>query len=265
MLSLAEFRPERIRVVTESTGNEVLRIEHLHKEFEGKVILKDLNLTVRKGEVIVVIGPSGCGKSTLLRCINALEDIQGGQILLDGKPVHSGAKDITLMRQKIGMVFQSYDLFPHKTIIQNVILAPCKVQKRPRAEAEQEAMKLLERVGLADRRDDYPRQLSGGQKQRVAIVRALCMHPEILLLDEITAALDPEMVHEVLDVVLSLARSGSTMLIVTHEMAFARAIADRVLFIDEGEVVEESSDPKAFFTKPGTPRAQAFLKTFDYE
>lgn len=262
---MAEFSPERVGIVTESTGNEVLRIEHLHKEFEGNVILKDLNLTVRKGEVIVVIGPSGCGKSTLLRCINALEDIQGGQILLDGRPVHSGAKDITLMRQKIGMVFQSYDLFPHKTIIQNVTLAPCKVQKRPREEAEQEAMTLLERVGLADRRDDYPRQLSGGQKQRVAIVRALCMHPEILLLDEITAALDPEMVHEVLDVVLSLARSGSTMLIVTHEMAFARAIADRVLFIDEGEIVEESTDPKAFFTKPETPRAQAFLKTFDYE
>ena len=245
--------------------NEVLKIEHLHKEFGGSVILKDLNLTVRKGEVIVVIGPSGCGKSTLLRCVNALEDIQGGQILLDGRPVHSGAKDISLMRQKIGMVFQSYDLFPHKTILQNVTLAPEKVQKRPKAEAEREALELLERVGLADRRDDYPRQLSGGQKQRVAIVRALCMHPEILLLDEITAALDPEMVHEVLEVVLSLAKSGSTMLIVTHEMAFARAIADRVLFLDEGEVVEESSDPKAFFAKPVTGRAQAFLKTFDYE
>ena len=245
--------------------NEVLKIEHLHKEFGGSVILKDLNLTVRKGEVIVVIGPSGCGKSTLLRCINALEDIQGGQILLDGRPVHSGAKDISLMRQKIGMVFQSYDLFPHKTILQNVTLAPEKVQKRPKEEAGREALELLERVGLADRRDDYPRQLSGGQKQRVAIVRALCMHPEILLLDEITAALDPEMVHEVLEVVLSLAKSGSTMLIVTHEMAFARAIADRVLFLDEGEVVEESSDPKAFFAKPVTGRAQAFLKTFDYE
>lgn len=245
--------------------NEVLRIEHLHKVSEGSVILKDLSLTVRRGEVIVVIGPSGCGKSTLLRCINALEDIQGGQILLDGQPVRRDARDITQMRQKIGMVFQSYDLFPHKTILQNITLAPEKVQKRPRAEAEKETMELLERVGLADRRDDYPRQLSGGQKQRVAIVRALCMHPEILLLDEITAALDPEMVHEVLEVVLSLARSGSTMLIVTHEMAFARAIADRVLFLDDGEIVEESSDPKAFFSKPQTPRAQAFLKTFDYE
>ena len=245
--------------------NEVLRIEHLHKVFEGSVVLKDLSLTVRRGEVIVVIGPSGCGKSTLLRCINALEDIQGGQILLDGQPVRRDARDITKMRQKIGMVFQSYDLFPHKTILQNITLAPEKVQKRPRAKAEKEAMELLERVGLADRRDDYPRQLSGGQRQRVAIVRALCMHPEILLLDEITAALDPEMVHEVLEVVLSLARSGSTMLIVTHEMAFARAIADRVLFLDDGEIVEESSDPKAFFSKPQTLRAQAFLKTFDYE
>ena len=245
--------------------NEVLRIEHLHKEFEGNVILKDLNLTVRRGEVIVVIGPSGCGKSTFLRCINALEDIQGGQILLDGHPVRRDAKDVTQMRQKIGMVFQSYDLFPHKTILHNITLAPEKVQKRPRAEAEKEAMELLERVGLADRAGDYPRQLSGGQKQRVAIVRALCMHPEILLLDEITAALDPEMVHEVLEVVVSLARLGSTMLIVTHEMAFARAIADRVLFLDGGEIVEESSNPKAFFTKPQTPRAQAFLKTFDYE
>ena len=245
--------------------NEVLRIEHLHKEFEGNVILKDLNLTVRRGEVIVVIGPSGCGKSTFLRCINALEDIQGGQILLDGLPVRRDAKDVTRMRQKIGMVFQSYDLFPHKTILHNITLAPEKVQKRPRAEAEKEAMELLERVGLADRAGDYPRQLSGGQKQRVAIVRALCMHPEILLLDEITAALDPEMVHEVLEVVVSLARSGSTMLIVTHEMAFARAIADRVLFLDGGEIVEESSDPKAFFTKPQTLRAQVFLKTFDYE
>lgn len=246
-------------------ANEVLRIEHLHKEFDGNVVLDDVSLTVKKGEVIVVIGPSGCGKSTLLRCINALEDIQGGQILLDDVPVRRQAKDISLMRQKIGMVFQSYDLFPHRTILQNVTLAPVRVQKRKKAEAEREALQLLERVGLADRSDDYPRQLSGGQKQRVAIVRALCMHPEILLLDEITAALDPEMVHEVLDVVLSLARSGSTMLIVTHEMAFARAAANRVLFLDDGGIVEESSDPKEFFTHPWTERARAFLKTFDYE
>lgn len=162
------------------------------------------------------------------------------------------------------MVFQSYDLFPHKTVLENILLEPVKVQKRKRAEAEAEAMELLERVGLADRKNDYPRQLSGGQKQRIAIVRALIMHPEVLLLDEITAALDPEMVHEVLQVVLDLAKSGSTMLIVTHEMAFAKAIADRVLFFEHGEIVEESHAPKAFFERPQTERARQFLKSFEY-
>jgi polar amino acid transport system ATP-binding protein len=244
----------------------LLEIKHLQKSYDGvTAVLDDFDLTVKKGEVIVVIGPSGCGKSTLLRCINALEDIQGGEILLGGEPVQSKAKNISEMRQRIGMVFQSYDLFPHKTIIENVLLAPLKVQKRNRAEAEKEALELLDRVGLADRRDDYPRQLSGGQKQRVAIVRALIMHPEILLLDEITAALDPEMVREVLDVVLSLAKSGSTMLIVTHEMSFAKAIANRVLFLEHGKIVEESRNAKEFFEHPQTERAQAFLKTFDYE
>ncbi len=243
----------------------LLKINHLHKTYGDQVILKDFNLEVNKGEVVVIIGPSGCGKSTLLRCINALEDIQGGEVLLDNEAVFKEKKNISKMRQKIGMVFQSYELFPHKTILENILLAPIKVQKRNRAEAEKEALELLTKVGLADRRDDYPRQLSGGQKQRVAIVRALCMHPEILLLDEITAALDPEMVREVLEVVLSLAKAGSTMLIVTHEMAFARAIADRILFLDDGEIVEESSQPKDFFKQPVTDRAKAFLKTFDYE
>lgn len=243
----------------------LLKINHLHKTYGDQVILKDFNLEVNKGEVVVIIGPSGCGKSTLLRCINALEDIQGGEVLLDNEPVRKENKNISKMRQKIGMVFQSYDLFPHKTILENILLAPIKVQKRNRSEVEKEALELLTKVGLADRRDDYPRQLSGGQKQRVAIVRALCMHPEILLLDEITAALDPEMVREVLEVVLSLARAGSTMLIVTHEMAFAKAIADRILFLDNGEIVEESSQPKDFFKQPVTDRAKAFLKTFDYE
>lgn len=243
----------------------LLKIDHLHKTYGGQVILKDFNLEVNKGEVVVIIGPSGCGKSTLLRCINALEDIQGGEVLLDNEPVRKENKNISKMRQKIGMVFQSYDLFPHKTILENILLAPIKVQKRNRSEVEKEALELLTKVGLADRRDDYPRQLSGGQKQRVAIVRALCMHPEILLLDEITAALDPEMVREVLEVVLSLARAGSTMLIVTHEMAFAKAIADRILFLDNGEIVEESNQPKDFFKHPVTDRAKAFLKTFDYE
>ena len=168
------------------------------------------------------------------------------------------------MRQKVGMVFQSYELFPHKTILDNILLAPMKVQKRKRRDVEPEAIKLLEKVGLADRKNDYPRQLSGGQKQRVAIVRALIMHPEILLLDEITAALDPEMVHEVLEVVIALAKAGITMLIVTHEMAFAKAIATRVLFLENGEIVEESCDPKGFFEAPQTERAKQFLKSFEY-
>lgn len=242
----------------------LLTVKNLHKEFGSKTILNDISLEVKKGEVIVIIGPSGCGKSTFLRCLNGLEDIQSGEILIDGKKLDPHAKDISSMRQQIGMVFQSYDLFPHKTILDNILLAPIKVQKRKREEAEKEALELLERVGLADRKDDYPRQLSGGQKQRIAIVRSLIMHPEILLLDEITAALDPEMVHEVLNVVLDLARSGSTMLIVTHEMAFARAIANRILFLENGEIVEESTDPKAFFEKPTTERAQQFLKSFEY-
>ncbi len=242
----------------------LLTVKNLHKEFGSKTILNDISLEVKKGEVIVIIGPSGCGKSTFLRCLNGLEDIQSGEILIDGKKLDPHAKDISSMRQQIGMVFQSYDLFPHKTILDNILLAPIKVQKRKREEAEKEALELLERVGLADRKDDYPRQLSGGQKQRIAIVRSLIMHPEILLLDEITAALDPEMVHEVLNVVLDLARSGSTMLIVTHEMTFARAIANRILFLENGEIVEESTDPKAFFEKPTTERAQQFLKSFEY-
>ena len=245
--------------------NVLLSVRHLKKTFGEHAIFEDFNLDVHKGEVVVIIGPSGCGKSTLLRCLNGLEPIQAGEILLDGEPVLRDDPSITRMRQKIGMVFQSYELFPHKTILENILLAPRKVQKRSRAEVEKEALELLQKVGLADRKDDYPRQLSGGQKQRVAIVRALCMHPEILLLDEITAALDPEMVREVLEVVLSLARSGSTMVIVTHEMNFARAIANRILFIENGAVVEQSDDPKAFFASPKTDRAKAFLKSFDYD
>ena len=245
--------------------NSLLSIKNLHKEFDRNTILKGINLELNKGEVIVIIGPSGCGKSTLLRCLNGLEDIQGGEIYLGGKLLQKNAKDISSMRQKIGMVFQSYDLFPHKTVLENILLAPVIVQKRKRAETEAEAMALLEKVGLADRKNDYPRQLSGGQKQRIAIVRALIMHPEVLLLDEITAALDPEMVHEVLQVVLNLAKNGSTMLIVTHEMTFAKAIADRVLFLEYGEIAEESRNPKAFFEMPGTERARQFLKSFEYE
>lgn len=242
----------------------LLTIDHLNKSYGDHVILKDFNLEVQKGDVIVIIGPSGCGKSTLLRCINGLEEIQDGEIKIDGETIRRDAKNISQMRQKVGMVFQSYDLFPHKTILENVLLAPLKVQKRNRKEVEKEALELLARVGLADRKDDYPRQLSGGQKQRVAIIRALIMHPEVLLLDEITAALDPEMVHEVLEVVVSLAKSGSTMLIVTHEMAFAKAIATRILFLENGQIVEESHTPKEFFEHPQTERAQSFLKSFEY-
>lgn len=242
----------------------LLTVKNLRKSFSDHVILNDFSLEVRKGEVIVIIGPSGCGKSTLLRCLNGLEDIESGEILLEGKPLRKNARNISEMRQKIGMVFQSYDLFPHKTILDNILLAPVKVQKRKRSEVEPEAMELLSRVGLADRCRDYPRQLSGGQKQRIAIVRSLIMHPDILLMDEITAALDPEMVHEVLEVVLDLARNGSTMLIVTHEMAFAKAIANRVLFLENGVIVEESRDPKRFFEEPETARGRQFLKSFEY-
>ena len=216
----------------------LLKIENLTKEYEGQKILDGINLEVKQGDVLVVVGPSGCGKSTLLRCINALEPIQGGTIKLQGMDIRKGSKNITTLRQKIGMVFQSYELFPHLTVLDNITLAPVKVQKRDKAEAQKEAMELLARVGLADKAKSYPRQLSGGQKQRVAIVRALCMHPEILLFDEVTAALDPEMVREVLDVMLDLAKQGKTMLIVTHEMQFAKAVADKVIFIDQGKIVE---------------------------
>lgn len=242
----------------------ILTIEHLVKRYGDKTVLDDLSLTVQEGQVLVIVGPSGCGKSTLLRCINALEPIQGGSIRLDGQEIRQNAKNLYALRQKIGMVFQSYELFPHLSVMNNITLAPTKVQKRPRDEVEQEALALLERVGLKDRAEDFPRQLSGGQKQRVAIVRALCMHPEVLLFDEVTAALDPEMVREVLDVLLDLAKQGRTMLIVTHEMQFARAVADEVLFIDDGRIVEQAP-PDTFFTCPQTERAQKFLNTFTFE
>lgn len=228
------------------------------------MILDDVNLTVKQGEVIVIIGPSGCGKSTLLRCINALEPIQEGQILLDGEKIEPKSKNLTQLRQKIGMVFQSYELFPHLSVLDNIMLAPTKVQKRPKDEVKEEALALLERVGLAEKAKSYPRELSGGQKQRVAIVRALCMHPEILLFDEVTAALDPEMVREVLDVMLNLAAQGRTMLIVTHEMQFAKAAADRVIFLDNGNIVEDAA-PDEFFNHPKTSRAKQFLNMFAFD
>ena len=242
----------------------LLSIEHLKKAYGDNVVLKDINLQVKRGEVIVVIGPSGCGKSTFLRCINALEPIQGGTITVDGRTIDGSSKDIASLRQKIGMVFQSYDLFPHMTVLDNITLAPIKAQGKKKEEAQDEARDLLKRVGLAEKEDSFPRQLSGGQKQRVAIARALAMHPDVLLLDEVTAALDPEMVREVLDVILGLGREGKTMLIVTHEMQFARAVADRVLFFDGGDIVEEDI-PERFFAHPQTERAQKFLHTFEFD
>lgn len=242
----------------------LLTIDNIVKRFGDTTILDGISFSVKKSEVIVIVGPSGCGKSTLLRCINALEPIQDGKITLDGDVIERNSKTLPLLRQRIGMVFQSYDLFPHLTVLDNILLAPCKVQKREKEEVKAEAMSLLERVGLKEKAKSYPRELSGGQKQRVAIVRALCMHPEILLFDEVTAALDPEMVREVLDVMLDLAKQGRTMLIVTHEMQFARAIADRIIFLDNGKIVEEAS-PDEFFDNPKTERAKQFLNTFEFD
>lgn len=241
-----------------------LSIRGLKKSYGDAEILKGVNLDVRQGEVVVILGPSGSGKSTFLRCINGLEEIQGGEVKLDGEPI-SGLKNSALpaVRQKLGMVFQSYDLFPHMNILDNITLAPTKVQKRSRKEAEAEARELLSRVNLADKEKAYPRMLSGGQKQRVAIVRALAMHPELMLFDEVTAALDPEMVREVLDVIMELSEQGLTMLIVTHEMSFARAVADRIVFMDGGHIVETGT-PEEFFTAPKTERARTFLDNFQF-
>lgn len=245
-------------------ADALLTIDNVVKRFDDATILDGISFSVKKSEVIVIVGPSGCGKSTLLRCINALEPIQEGSITLDGDVIERNSKTLPLLRQRIGMVFQSYDLFPHLTVLDNILLAPCKVQKRDKEEVRREAMSLLERVGLKEKAKSYPRELSGGQKQRVAIVRALCMHPEILLFDEVTAALDPEMVREVLDVMLDLAKQGRTMLIVTHEMQFARAIADRIIFLDNGKIVEEAT-PDEFFDNPKTERAKQFLNTFEFD
>ena len=245
-------------------AEELLRVDHITKQYEGNPVLKDLSLSVCQGEVVVIVGPSGCGKSTLLRCMNGLEPIQAGKIQYRDQLVDGKSRHIAEIRQKIGMVFQSYELFPHKTILQNITLSPMLVQGRKKSEVEAEAMELLKRVGLAEKKDSFPRQLSGGQKQRAAIVRALIMHPEVLLFDEVTAALDPEMVREVLEVLLSLARQGRTMVIVTHEMSFAKAVADRVVFLDEGVIVEEGK-PEEFFEHPKTERARKFLNTFTYE
>ena len=241
----------------------ILKLEHLHKFYGTHEVLKDINLEVGKSEVVVILGPSGCGKSTLLRCINGLESIASGAIYIDGTKIDKNFKEWIKIRQKVGMVFQSYELFEHLSVEENILLAPMKAQKRPKDEVLKEAKMWLEKVGLAHKIHAYPKELSGGQKQRIAIVRSLCMNPELMLFDEVTAALDPEIVREVLDVMLNLAKEGMTMLIVTHEMGFARAVADRVVFMYDGKIVEISK-PNEFFSSPKTDRAKKFLNMFDF-
>jgi ABC-type polar amino acid transport system ATPase subunit len=236
----------------------VLSVQELHKSFDGVEVLRGVSAEIDKGDVVCIIGPSGSGKSTFLRCLNRMEQPDSGKIFLDGVELTAKKVDLDRQRQKMGMVFQQFNLFPNMTVLRNLTLAPTLLKKTPRAEAEAKAMELLERVGLADRAGEYPDRLSGGQKQRIAIVRALCMEPEVMLFDEPTSALDPEMVGEVLDVMKKLAENGMTMVVVTHEMGFAREVADRVLFMDEGQIVEENT-PEALFGSPQSPRLQSFL------
>ncbi|KKO55183.1 amino acid ABC transporter ATP-binding protein [Paenibacillus sp. DMB20] len=229
------------------------------QKYFGKFhVLKDINLTIRQGEVVVIIGPSGSGKSTLLRCINRLEPISEGSLIVNGVPVHDKKIDINRFRREIGMVFQHFNLYPHKKVIDNIVLAPIKVLGMTKEKAAETAMSYLKRVGIADKADSYPAQLSGGQQQRVAIARGLAMNPKIMLFDEPTSALDPEMIGEVLDVMRSLAHQGMTMVIVTHEMGFAREVADRVIFMDEGRIVEDTASD-SFFDNPGEERVKTFL------
>ena len=239
-------------------SDPVICVRNLQKDFGKLSVLKGIDVDIRRGDVVCVIGASGSGKSTFLRCLNLLEKPTGGSIEFNGTDLTSTKVDLDLHRQKMGMVFQQFNLFPHLTVLENLTLAPVLVKKVPKAEAEAKAMELLERVGLADRAAAYPNQLSGGQKQRVAIVRALCMDPEVMLFDEPTSALDPEMVGEVLDVMKSLAKRGMTMIVVTHEMGFAREVSNRVLFMDEG-VIAEDSTPEELFSNPKSERLKSFL------
>ena len=242
------------------TTEKLIQVKDLQKHFKGGEIkaLDGVTTDIHRGEVVVVIGPSGSGKSTFLRCLNLLELPTGGTITFEGTDITDPHCNINLHRQKMGMVFQHFNLFPHMTLLKNMTIAPMKLLKKSQADAEKKAMELLERVGLADRANAYPSQLSGGQKQRIAIVRALCMEPDVMLFDEPTSALDPEMVGEVLDVMKQLAREGMTMVVVTHEMGFAREVGNRVLFMDEGKLVEEGS-PEQIFNHPQNPRLQDFL------
>ena len=236
----------------------MIEIDHLNKWYGNFHVLRDINLTVTKGERIVICGPSGSGKSTMIRCINHLEEHQQGSIVVNGVPMNNDVKRIEQIRRNVGMVFQHFNLFPHLTVLENCCLSQIWVQKKPRAEAEKTAMEYLERVQIADQAHKYPGQLSGGQQQRVAIARSLCMRPEVMLFDEPTSALDPEMIKEVLDVMIELAREGMTMLCVTHEMGFAKTVADRVIFMDQGQIIEEAP-PETFFNQPRSERTKLFL------
>lgn len=243
---------------------EILKVSHLNKFYGDWQALHDINFDLKKGEVLALLGPSGSGKSTLIRCLKGLEEYRDGEIVFNGAKVEPSEKNWQRLRQKIGMVFQSYDLFPNMTVLENILLGPTKVQKRDRATVEQEALALLDRVGLKEHANSYPRQLSGGQKQRVAIVRALALQPEVMLFDEVTASLDPEMVRGILDIIKELANDGSmTMLIVTHEMNFAAQIADRVLFLEDGRILEDTPGQQ-FFTNAQTKRARDFLESMDF-
>ncbi|MBT4879639.1 MAG: amino acid ABC transporter ATP-binding protein [Alphaproteobacteria bacterium] len=237
----------------------MIKTQHLSKRFHDLHVLKDISIEIPKGQVVVILGPSGSGKSTFLRSINVLEQPSTGKVVLDGTVISGQGFALDKIRQKIGMVFQHFNLFPHMTVLQNLMYAPIKLKKWSKNSSEKKALELLKRVGLTDKANVYPSKLSGGQKQRVAIARALAMEPEILLFDEPTSALDPEMVREVLDVIKSLAHTGITMVIVTHLMGFAQEVADRILFMDHGKIIEDSS-PKTFFKKPETKRAKAFLE-----
>lgn len=237
----------------------LLEIKNLTKEYkESEGVLNNISLSVEKGEVLVILGPSGCGKSTLLRCINGLERIQSGEIYLDGKLISNQTKEMHKVREKIGMVFQSYDLFPNMTVLKNILLGPLKVQKRNVREATEQAENLLSRIGLLDKKNSYPAELSGGQKQRVAIARALCMNPDVLLFDEVTASLDPEMVREVLQVIRELSHTGITMVIVTHEMRFAREVSTGIIFMDNGLIIENDK-PEIIFNSPKNSRVTEFF------
>ena len=238
--------------------NVLIRVENLYKNFEDKEVLKKISLNVYKGDVICLVGPSGSGKSTFLRCLNRLEEPSGGKIYFEGVDICDKKTDIDLHRQKMGMVFQQFNLFPHMTVLKNMIIAPIQLQWKTRSEAEEYAISLLKKVGLEDRAWAYPQELSGGQQQRIAIVRALCMKPDVMLFDEPTSALDPEMVGEVLTVMKDLAQQNMTMVVVTHEMGFAREVANRVVFLDGGEFVEEAA-PEEFFENPKSERLKNFL------